>query len=208
MPARGREETANEASRPLTKDEATSETARVSGARNLSSWSAGCDQRACGENERSPRLIDVTSRDAPAVRWCARTWCADARVPTFESLQRVLSWLSAFPSRSARWRAAPRSSIEQSKVFRCIAHAPRGCVERLASPFTSAHRQGTSRDRPCARLRPRPTAARRLARLARRAGRRFRRAAMAAAIAFLGTTRTPPDPAPPAPPPTGSIHTL
>ena len=202
MPARGREETANEASRLLTQDEATSETARVSGARNLSSWSAGCDQRACGENERSPRLIDVTSRDAPAVRWCARTWCADARVPTFESLRRVLS-LSAF--RVVQADGAQRLADSDSTF---IAHAPRGCVERLASPFTSAHRQGTSRGRPCARLRPRPTAARRLARLARRAGRRFRRAAMAPAIAFLGTTRTPPDPAPPAPPPTGSIHTL
>ena len=208
MPARGREETANEASRLLTQDEATSETARVSGARNLSSWSAGCDQRACGENERSPRLIDVTSRDAPAVRWCARTWCADARVPTFEILQRVLSSVCV-PSRSAHGaqRLAGRSAVDLFFSLR-IAHAPRGCVERLASPFTSAHRQGTSRGRPCARLRPRPTAARRLARLARRAGRRFRRAAMAPAIAFLGTTRTPPDPAPPAPPPTGSIHTL
>jgi hypothetical protein len=112
MPARGREETANEASRLLTQDEATSETSRVSGARNLSSWSAGCDQRACGENERSPRLIDVTSRDAPAVRWCARTWCADARVPTFESLQRVLSSVCV-PSRSAHGaqRLAGRSIL-------------------------------------------------------------------------------------------------
>ena len=85
--------------------------------------------------------------------------------------------------RSARWRAAPRSILHSTFSLR-IAHAPRGCVERLASPFTSAHRQGTSRGRPCARLRPRPTAARRLARLARRAGRRFRRAAMAPASRF------------------------
>ena len=202
MPARGREETANEASRLLTQDEATSETSRVSGARNLSSWSAGCDQRACGENERSPRLIDVTSRDAPPVSWCARTWCADARVPTFESCRCLRTRSESF---SPMARSASQSALD---LFIAHAMTPRGCVERLASPFTSAHRQGTSRDRPCARLRPRPTAARRLARLARRAGRRFRRAAMAAAIAFLGTTRTPPDPAPPAPPPTGSIHTL
>ena len=86
----------------------------------------------------------------------------------------------------ARSASQQHSAVELHRTAKSlrIAHAPRGCVERLTSPFTSAHRQGTSRGRPCARLRPRPTAARRLARLARRAGRRFRRAAMAPASRF------------------------
>jgi hypothetical protein len=168
MPARGREETANEASRLLTQDEATSETSRVSGARNLSSWSAGCDQRACGENERSPRLIDVTSRDAPAVRWCARTWCADARVPTFESLQRVLSWLSAFrlPSRSARWRAAPRSSILQSNCIELQSRSASRTRQEVASsawrallrPHIAKVRRAADPVRASDRVPPRPGA--------------------------------------------------
>jgi hypothetical protein len=154
MPARGREETANEASRLLTQDEATSETSRVSGARNLSSWSAGCDQRACGENERSPRLIDVTSRDAPAVRWCARTWCADARVPTFESLQRVLSSVCV-PSRSAHgaqrlagrsilhffFRSASRTRQEvASSAWRALLRPHIAKVRRAADPARASDR--------------------------------------------------------------------
>jgi len=136
MPARGREETANEASRLLTQDEATSETARVSGARNLSSWSAGCDQRACGENERSPRLIDVTSRDAPAVRWCARTWCADARVPTYFR-NSATGFVVGLRSESfSPWRAAPRRS-QRSRPFFFAPHRARAKRLRRApgEPF-------------------------------------------------------------------------